>query len=346
MPGIVTHHVFGTDVYRELAPLIGESSDALDAFLLGNLGPDPFFFIAASPMLQKFKRLGQMMHRKNTPELLFALHGSLVAPSSEEGGEGDEGDPCKAYALGFVCHYLLDSTIHPLVYAQQHAICNVGIEGLSGVWAHRVVHATIETTLDEYLLTTRLGATAATLAPHKTMLKCPQQELVRISCAFSEALCKAYELDVPNSIFVSAVDLNRLGQRTLDSKSAGLRSRFDYLAGPGMASKYVEALSLRAQLRPEAPYTNDDHAAWEVPFSQGAVIDESFCELYGQALQAALIVLPAFARKGFSLDACQALVAGVNFLGRAVERSQPMMSGAADAQRFSAGDGLLRNGGK
>ena len=47
------------------------------------------------------------------------------------------------YLLGFLCHYLLDSTVHPLVYANQYALCDAGIDGLSREDGSEV-HAVIE----------------------------------------------------------------------------------------------------------------------------------------------------------------------------------------------------------
>ncbi|MFR5093157.1 MAG: hypothetical protein ACLTDR_15265 [Adlercreutzia equolifaciens] len=42
MPAIITHDLFGKDVYGETFDIIGGSRDAAEAFLLGNQGPDPF----------------------------------------------------------------------------------------------------------------------------------------------------------------------------------------------------------------------------------------------------------------------------------------------------------------
>lgn len=314
MPGIVTHHMFGVDVYGSCPQLIGETQSALDAFLLGNLGPDPFFYLTASSLLRKYRRIGQILHKQNTPQLLFSIHEHFIADESMR-----ESAAHKAYALGFLCHYLLDSTVHPLVYAQQHAVCNTHLEGLAGEWSHRVVHATIETSLDEYVLTTRLGATAATLPPHKTMLRCPAPVLLSLSRSFSPVLKDTYGLRVPETAFTSAVSLNRLAQQVLDSKSAGVRQHFDYLAGLGMASSYVQALSHRGKLSPRTPFTNDDHIPWKVPFAKDTVINLSFDELFAQALKRAQEVLPLYAQADFDLDACTALAANVNFLGRPVK---------------------------
>ena len=304
MPGIVTHYTFGTDVHASLAEVIGESQAARDAFLLGNQGPDPFFYLWATPMMRELRYIGQTMHRQKVSELLSSLHDHLV--------DG----PCKAYALGFLCHFFLDSTVHPLVLAQERAICGAGIERLSGVWAHRVTHATIETEIDEYILTTKHGATAATLPPHKTMLCCPAETLADVSRGYAKAFCETYGLDAPETAFSTAVSIYRIAQQALDSRSCGLRRRFDYLGWAGMPSAYAQALSLRPEPRSSTPFANDDHTPWENPSAGGEPVSESFGELYARALAHAIEVLPAYADPSFDLEACRKLVGDVNFLGQ------------------------------
>lgn len=314
MPGIVAHHTFGIDVYDSCSRIVGNVPDVIDAFLLGNLGPDPFFYLMASPSSRSYRHIGQDMHKRCTPELLFAMHEYFI-----ENSQGSAGAARTAYALGFLCHYLLDSGVHPLVYAQQDAICNPSIAGLSNEWSQRVAHATIETAFDERILTKRFGATVATMPPHKTMLRCSSSALITISSAYAPALKNTYGESISQTAFVSAVTLNRLAQQALDSRGRGLRQHFDFLSGLGMASAYIQALSLRNAVRMQTPFANDDHVAWKVPYSDGAVVSQSFDDLFSQALRRAQEVLPAYVQSDFSLNDCRDLVDDVNFLGRTVE---------------------------
>ena len=314
MPGIATHHVFGREAYPGIAGCVAESETSRQAFLLGNLGPDPFFYLAVAPAWQRFRRIGSRMHAENTSELLDAVHTHLVAAP-------DATDAMRAYALGFCCHYLLDSTVHPLVYAQQYAICAFGVEGVGfeGPWLHRSVHATIETEIDEYVLTTHLATNPVAYRPHLQMLRCSDAALAEISCGMARALSQAFGLRVPQGIFASAVELNRIGQRLLDSKSGGLRARFDFFPPVGYAVSYARALSPAGAACTFTQLANDDHFPWSHPYIAGAVIDASFDELYAQTLQWAAAVLPAYGAADFGLDACRALTRGINFLGREIE---------------------------
>ena len=317
MPGIATHHVFGTDAYPVVERATGGtgsadagagSADDLSAFLLGNQGPDPLFYLAATPAERPLRRIGSTMHRQNTVGLLRAMHEQLVV----SGGDS----AIAAYALGFLCHYILDSTVHPLVYAQQNAICSIGIERLSGEWPGRVVHATIETSIDEYVLTTRFGASAATMPPHKTMLACPPETLSGISGAVAGVVRQVYKTECPDSAFATAVGLFRASQTALDSKSSGVRRHLDYLPKSGSVMAYVRALSHRPDPLPSTPFTNDDHVAWPHAFVEGRQVSESFDELYAKSLAKARRVLPVFAQHDVPDGFFEGIVGGVNFLGQ------------------------------
>ena len=357
MPGIVAHHVFGLDAYRDLTPIIGESETERQAFLLGNLGPDPLFYLEATPAPQEVRSIARTMHNAKTNDLLRAMHDHFIvvegrrgsqdepAPNSSnsdskdnENGEqqgvpssslndkvSQDGHPVsydelvaarKAYALGFLCHYLLDSMVHPLVYAQQHAICKQLVSGLSETWANRVVHATIETTIDEHLLTIRFGSTAQKTPPHKFALECPARPLLEISRAYRGAIMQAYGVNLVENAFVTAVAFNRVGQMSLDSRSAGLRRHFDYLSHVGKLSPYLRALSFDARSLPATAFTNNDHVPWKHPFSEGEVVSSSFSDLYNQALFSAFEVLPVYAMEHFGQTFCDELTRGINFLGK------------------------------
>ena len=154
MPAIITHDFFGRDVYDALFQTIGGSRDEADAFLLGNQGPDPLFYAVADFRATAYHKLGNTMHSRKPAELLAALKDSLGVLDPEEKPLG------RAYALGFLCHYALDSTVHPLVYCHEHALCDAGEPGLTRDDGSEV-HGVIESELDEMVLFAKRGDTVA-----------------------------------------------------------------------------------------------------------------------------------------------------------------------------------------
>ena len=73
MPAIITHDLFGKDVYGKTFDTIGGSRDAAEAFLLGNQGPDPLFFVAPDPRYRRVGKLASTLHRTRPAEFLVAL---------------------------------------------------------------------------------------------------------------------------------------------------------------------------------------------------------------------------------------------------------------------------------
>ena len=145
MPALITHDTFGRDVYDRRHSFIGGTRDEADAFLLGNQGPDPLFYSVLSPRLHAVHRLGNRMHNEKPSELLEAFKQSLFVLKEGERGIG------RAYALGFLCHYLLDSTMHPFVFFQEYQACDAGEPGLDRSHGSEV-HGVIESEFDELVL--------------------------------------------------------------------------------------------------------------------------------------------------------------------------------------------------
>ena len=310
MPAIITHHLFACEAYEKLASTIGDGPSVKDAFLLGNIGPDPLLCLKACPDCVPYRKLGSLMHRSRPTELLAAFHKHFV------GAEGAHADVLRGFALGFLCHYLLDSTVHPLVYAQQKAICGIGVEGFEGRNMAGTVHALIETELDEYLLFKTLGATVDTFVPHREILACPSWALDAISASLLDVVRGVYGIRIPATLFGSSVRLYRKAQLVLDAKRDGLRSRFDYARILGKHYPHVLALSHEAEMRSSTVFANDDHVPWPHPFEPDAVMDACFDELYRAAFEKAMLFLPRFAGPGFSRGECEALTGNRAFSGK------------------------------
>lgn len=80
------------------------------AYILGSQGPDPLFMLGIFPLRPSSKplKLGNVLHSSRTGAFLTALL-----------SEARKGNPVqRAFALGFLTHYALDSTVHPYVYSQ------------------------------------------------------------------------------------------------------------------------------------------------------------------------------------------------------------------------------------
>ena len=126
MPDLVVHNAMGDRVLARLPEEIRNEIDS-NAFHVGVLGPDPFFFYRffALPFTNGVDKRGKTMHHKRCGAFLMQLARECTG---EKGF--DEGDPKAAqkgfdevdlkafsYFEGFLCHYAMDSTAHPYINA-------------------------------------------------------------------------------------------------------------------------------------------------------------------------------------------------------------------------------------
>ena len=63
MPALITHHLFGEESIDRLPQGVITSDEERIAFILGNQGPDPFFFHILTPRVSDCTLLAQVMHR-------------------------------------------------------------------------------------------------------------------------------------------------------------------------------------------------------------------------------------------------------------------------------------------
>lgn len=139
MPGFTTHYLFGQQTYQKLRPsrLKRMIQKYHRVFCLGLQGPDIFFYDLISWCFGN-ENPGPIAHTTNTGALLSHLLETPELFSTEK-----ERDIARTYVLGFIGHYLLDSTCHPYVYART----GYGQEGKYSTWRHLYLESDIDRTL-------------------------------------------------------------------------------------------------------------------------------------------------------------------------------------------------------
>ena len=131
MPTTYTHDAFGRETYQQLPEEIKDRIRPYKKlYLIGLHGPDIFFYY--KPYIFKGNELvdfGHAMHKEKAR--IFFEEGIKTCRGTNSGA-------LMAYLMGFVCHYILDSTCHPFVDEYEHA------SGLS--------HTETETELDRFFM--------------------------------------------------------------------------------------------------------------------------------------------------------------------------------------------------
>lgn len=311
MPAILTHDLFGRDAYPEVASRLGfGSSDESDAFLLGNQGPDPLFYLVADPRVDERNRIGSLMHRARPAKLLCSLHDalSMLAPSERRVGE--------AYAAGFLCHYLLDRSIHPLVFASEYEICDAGVENLDRSDGSEV-HAEIERDLDEMVLFSKTGEAVGRYRPYREVLNASAETLATIDKLFFYMGLWTYSRTLDRDCYSRSVRSFRRVQRLFFSPRMGkarVLAPIERAIGHKRYSLYA-AMSHRPRAEKVSAFDNHMHRPWENPFT-GERATESFWDLYEEALSQVFDAEVAFFSPEFANGEALELTGGLNFSGR------------------------------
>ena len=122
MPSTYAHRRFGADVLVQLPRELREKiTPYRPLYDMGLHGPDLMFYYRALQS-NPVNRLGNAMHEQ--PGRVFFERARGVVQQAKDR------DAALAYALGFVCHFALDSTCHPYVeaYTRQSGVSHCEIE--------------------------------------------------------------------------------------------------------------------------------------------------------------------------------------------------------------------------
>lgn len=275
MPALITHHLFGENAVAKLPEGIVNGQEELLAFLLGNQGPDPLFarFRTLPQKMAFCHQLADDMHQRRTLATFECLRDSVSRLCEADKNVG------RAFALGMVGHYILDSTSHPMIYAQQHALCDAGV-GLEN--AQTEVHAVIESDIDVWMLWQER---------HVTVLESPASaDLVRTDRI--SRVGGALFSQVASQVYGVALGADEYGRSVADYQ------RMYYLLDP--AGRRMQRVATRVErlFRPhsqlqamahhvvesdECASANLNHRTWVDPATQVRRC-ESFADLFNDAL--------------------------------------------------------------
>ena len=190
MPALITHHLFGEESIDRLPQGVIASDEERIAFILGNQGPDPFFFHMLTPRISDCMLLAQAMHRSRMSRQFSCLRDGVSHLQPRDANLG------RAFALGLLSHYVLDRNAHPFVYEQQFGIVDSDPElEASG----SQVHAVLESDLDVLMLQLkRDGATVEDYPPAGEIVTTDRINRVA-GVLMSYVAGRVYGIDIPGS---------------------------------------------------------------------------------------------------------------------------------------------------
>ncbi len=277
MPAIITHHLFGEDASQLLPKDMVSDQEELLAFLLGNQGPDPLWS-RISPNAHTMiscHRLATRMHASHMVEAFMALRSSVEHLPQEDMSVG------RAFVLGILAHYLLDSITHPLVYALQEGIiaADPTLED-----ARSDIHALLESDIDTWILWQMRQQTI--LDSPATISLMSTKRIDRVAGAlFSYVAQEVFDIELGPSEYGRSGENYRLLYRVIDPPSELLASTVWTLERLAHPYSRLQAMAHRSPSSDDCASANLEHYPWRNP-ATGELSRASFADLFHDALSA------------------------------------------------------------
>lgn len=308
MPALITHHLFGEESIDRLPQGVITSDEERIAFILGNQGPDPFFFHILTPRVSDCTLLAQVMHRSRMSRQFACLRDGVSHLLPRDASLG------RAFSLGLLSHYVLDRNAHPFVYEQQFGIVESDSELED---SSSQVHAVIESDLDVLMLQLkRAGATVDDYPPAGEIVTTDRINRVA-GVLMSYVAGRVYGIDIPAGEYGAAVaNMQRLYRAIEPAGSVKTRAIslveglvHDYSLLDGLAHRVTTELPERTG--------NLGYLTWKNPFTD-EVSNESFPEVFDRALVDYECTVARFIETG-DMDA---VTSHVNYSGRVLNADE------------------------
>ncbi len=262
MPYNFTHALVGLTALKDTFAVSNLSNEYRNEFLIGTMGPDPYFGDAMPKPLFSPCRLdlAEKLHTLDARTLFAALF-PLARDSA----------PKQAYVLGFLCHFLLDTIAHPYIEARFFGSA----------------HTPAEIQIDR-MMTDRIGFPGIPLRPYKLYQTRHLRELDELHAELSKALFAMETAGAFARGFRKWILVNSI---TYDPNNRKLRffaalERVFHI--PGKITRFLVS-------RHDDPHDrlNLSHTEWRAPWSTEQARTESFPELFACACAEAPALLNA-----------------------------------------------------
>ena len=264
MPSATTHILYARELLSRL-PELQKEIDHPELYYIGSQGPDVMFFSHYSFLPHSLHWLGSRMHTEKTAELLLFLK------------DYTEKHPMlKSYYYGFIAHYALDSTAHPLIiWASQRE------EDLYGR-SHNQVHYRNEGDIDLWALK-RAGLSVKDYDAHKAT-KLSKEETDALADMLVEAASIIYGDTITKKDAVEAIrGVSRISG--LIRPDSELRYRIVFYAEKLMKWPHnISGMMVMHKHDHGLIVFNEGHTEYDPPGRPGERDSRSFAEVYEDAL--------------------------------------------------------------
>ena len=285
MPATVVHAYFAQDL-NDILPK--EIKNKLDVNRLKTFGQstDSLMFYNLFSILpgKNIRDFQKYFHTNKTQEFFINLINYIKE------NDYTEDIDVNSFLVGTICHYVLDSTVHPYIYYKTGYFN----KNDKSTYKYNNVHTFMETFLDNDMIKRR-----ESINPYKFNISKFSFDTSKFSNELNDTIKytfkETFDVDNMDKIYYKSLKQMRNSIFIFRQDRYGIK-KFFYKLADTFTSKRVfrfEAISYHYPLNDRHNFLNENHKLWRNPCDYSLTSEESFLDLYLRALKLAKVMICA-----------------------------------------------------
>lgn len=285
MPATVVHAYFAQDL-NDILPK--EIKNKLDVDRLKTFGQstDSLMFYNLFSILpgKNIRDFQKYFHTNKTQEFFIDLINYIKE------NDYTEDIDVNSFLVGTICHYVLDSTVHPYIYYKTGYFN----KNDKSTYKYNNVHTFMETFLDNDMIKRR-----ESINPYKFNISKFSFDTSKFSNELNDTIKytfkETFDVDNMDKIYYKSLKQMRNSIFIFRQDRYGIK-KFFYKLADTFTSKRVfrfEAISYHYPLNDRHNFLNENHKLWRNPCDYSLTSEESFLDLYLRALKLAKVMICA-----------------------------------------------------
>lgn len=285
MPATAVHAYFAQDL-NDILPK--EIKNKLDVDRLKTFGQstDSLMFYNLFSILpgKNIRDFQKYFHTNKTQEFFINLINYIKE------NDYTEDIDVSSFLVGAICHYVLDSTLHPYIYYKTGYFN----KNDKSTYKYNNVHTFMETFLDNDMIKRR-----ESINPYKFNISKFSFDTSKFSNELNDTIKytfkETFDVDNMDKIYYKSLKQMRNSIFIFRQDRYGIK-KFFYKLADTFTSKRVfrfEAISYHYPLNDRHNFLNENHKLWRNPCDYSLTSEESFLDLYLRALKLAKVMICA-----------------------------------------------------
>ena len=285
MPATAVHAYFAQDL-NDILPKEIKNKLEVDRLKTFGQGTDSLMFYNLFSILpgKKIRDFQKYFHTNKTQDFFVNLINYIKE------NDYTEDIDVNSFLVGTICHYVLDSTVHPYIYYKTGYFN----KNDKSTYKYNNVHTFMETFLDNDMIKRR-----ESINPYKFNISKFSFDTSKFSNELNDTIKytfkETFDVDNMDKIYYKSLKQMRDSIFIFRQDRYGIK-KFFYKLADTFTSKRVfrfEAISYHYPLNDRHNFLNENHKLWRNPCDYSLTSEESFLDLYLRALKLAKVMICA-----------------------------------------------------